>query len=288
MKRRWQEWLALWTIAALVVGACSMTGNSTVDGTPPTGTSRTGKFVWHDLLTADAEAAMRFYEGLLGWEFERTTRLGETYYLARLNGELVGGVVPVRSRERDRRISQWLGYVSVPSVERAVREVEARGGSVASGPRDLGAVGRAAIVRDLAGAPLGLATVASGDPPDVSMPAPGRFFWMEYLASDVSAALAFYHEVVGYSAENTSTMAGHYYLLKTDRDRAGLYANPVPESKSVWLPYVRVEDPAALSERVADLGGRVLLSPASGVREGSLAIVADPSGAVLALQRYPL
>jgi len=38
---------------------------------------------------------------------------------------------------------------------------------------------------------------------------------------------------------------------------------------------------------VAGLGGRVILAPASEVRNGSLAVVADPTGAVVALQKYP-
>jgi hypothetical protein len=38
---------------------------------------------------------------------------------------------------------------------------------------------------------------------------------------------------------------------------------------------------------VTGLGGRVLLEPSAQHRKGSLAIVADPSGAVVALQKFP-
>jgi hypothetical protein len=38
---------------------------------------------------------------------------------------------------------------------------------------------------------------------------------------------------------------------------------------------------------VPDLGGTVLFAPRPDVRSGSLAIVADPTGAALALQRWP-
>ena len=272
---------------ALVAGACATMGRTTVDGSAPTTTRLTGKFVWHDLLTDDVELATRFYSELLGWEFERGSRLGRPYYLARLDGAYVGGVVPLKPREPRRRVSQWVGYVSVPSVEQAARKAEAAGGSVARGPLNVGDVGRAALVRDPAGAPFGLATAAAGDPADESDPATGRFFWMEYLARDVPAALDFYRDVVGYRVDAAAGASG-YFLLETDRDRAGLYANPVTDAPPVWLPYIRVEDPAALAVRVAELGGRVLLDPASGARDGSFAIVADPSGAVFALQRYPM
>jgi len=40
--------------------------------------------------------------------------------------------------------------------------------------------------------------------------------------------------------------------------------------------------------RAAQLGGRVLLAPRSDLRDGTLALIADPTGAVLALQKWPL
>jgi predicted enzyme related to lactoylglutathione lyase len=55
-----------------------------------------------------------------------------------------------------------------------------------------------------------------------------------------------------------------------------------------WLPYVRVEDPAAMAARVASLGGRVLIPPSSGIRGGTLAVILDPTGGAMALQKWPL
>lgn len=287
MRKQWVQGLAICVLAASVAGACATTGRTTVDGSPPTGERLTGKFVWHDLLSDDPELAERFYAELLGWQFERTTRLGATYFIARVNGQAVAGLVPVPRREPARPVSQWIAYVSVPSVERAVRQVEARGGTVARGPVSVGGVGRAAIARDFAGAPFGIAAATGGDPPDGGEPVLGTFFWMEYLADDVAVALDFYRNVIGYRPDGSPNADG-YHLLASDRARGGLYANPVAETRPVWLPYVRVADPAALAARVSDLGGRVLLAPSNSVRAGSLAIVADPSGAVLALQRLPL
>jgi predicted enzyme related to lactoylglutathione lyase len=55
-----------------------------------------------------------------------------------------------------------------------------------------------------------------------------------------------------------------------------------------WLPYVRVADPAAVAARVEALDGEVLIAPADSVRAGSVALIADPSGAVLAVQKWPV
>jgi predicted enzyme related to lactoylglutathione lyase len=54
-----------------------------------------------------------------------------------------------------------------------------------------------------------------------------------------------------------------------------------------WLPYVLVDDPAALAGRVTGLGGRILVPAAPERRNGSLVVIADPGGAALALQKYP-
>ena len=58
--------------------------------------------------------------------------------------------------------------------------------------------------------------------------------------------------------------------------------------KPNWLPYLRVEDPAAMAARAESLGGRVILSPRPEIRGATVAIVADPTGGVVALQKWPL
>jgi len=64
--------------------------------------------------------------------------------------------------------------------------------------------------------------------------------------------------------------------------------NPWETVTPNWLPYIRVEDPAILVERVASLGGKVILAPSEDIRNGSVALIADPSGAAVALQRWPM
>jgi predicted enzyme related to lactoylglutathione lyase len=58
--------------------------------------------------------------------------------------------------------------------------------------------------------------------------------------------------------------------------------------KPNWLPYILVNDPPALAAKVAGLGGRVLLEPSAERRNHTLAIVADPTGGVVALQKFPM
>jgi uncharacterized protein len=276
--------------AVFLTLACSTRSKSAaptaVATAPPS--ALTGKFVWHDLVTEDPEACRRFYGALLGWEFEDTRRGDRPYILARAGGRYVAGIVAVPP-DASQELSQWLGYMSVPDVDAAAAKVTQAGGRALVAPREVGSIGRAAVVLDPQGAPVGLLRLAAGDPADEASPILGRFFWMEYLAKEPDAALSFYKDLAGYESQARETPAGTpYQVLTRERPRAGLMKSPIESVRPNWLSYVRVEDPAALAGRVVSLGGKVVVAPRTEIRNGTLAVVADPSGAVLALQKWPL
>jgi len=250
-----------------------------------------GAIIWHDLATEDVRASRQFYGQLLGWTFEETERMGRPYVLATLGGEYVAGMMEVTDQTPGRPDSQWLSFMSVESVDEAVAQTEMAGGTIIVAPVTLDRAGRVAVVADPQGAPLGLARLTAGVPRPPDTPTTGRFFWSEYLASDAGEALAFYRRLAGYTDEVTAQQAGiTYYVLRTGRPRAGLFAIPasVTNVKPNWLPYIMVTDPAGMAARAEQLGGRVLLRPNPQARAGTLAIVADPTGAAVALQKWPI
>jgi predicted enzyme related to lactoylglutathione lyase len=274
----------------------STTTTSTTIGTTKAAASKSattasadtiGKFVWFDLITDDLPAVRKFYGTLLGWEFTDVTRFGQPYVLARNYGRLVGGFVPVAPAPKQ-EVSQWIGYQSVENVDDAVTAVGKSGGRTLVAPVDLNGVGRAAVVADTQGAPFGLLRLKGGDPADEPAPTDGSFFWMEYLARDPNAAAGFYTRTFGYERSVTDRLGmSEYIVLSRGRARAGVLQAPKPEMRPTWLPYVMVTDPSDLITKVSSLGGTVLLEPRADVRRGSLAVVMDPSGAIVAFQRYP-
>lgn len=249
-----------------------------------------GKFVWFDLLTTDTPAVEKFYGGLFGWTFEAQKTRENPYKIARLGGTPVAGVVDVSARKSEVPNSTWLSYTSVSDVDKAAAEIKNRKGKVLREPADVGTYGRAAVVADAQGALLGLVKLAKGDPPDGALVPEGSFLWMEYVADDAPGALAFYKDALGYDVNRLDAVtAVEYFVLKSGGiSRAGLYPSPWKEVKSNWLPYVRVTDAAAAAKKVESLGGRVLLAPKPEIRNGTLAIVADPSGAAVALMQWPI
>ncbi|MDX1387565.1 MAG: VOC family protein [Acidobacteriota bacterium] len=105
---------------------------------------------------------------------------------------------------------------------------------------------------------------------------------------DVEASSEFYRDLVGFDIAKKVILEDteYVYFARDDDPRAGVIPRPKDEIRTHWLPYVRVEDPAALAARVEGLGGTVLLEPCEDVRQGTVAIVLDPSGAAVALQHW--
>lgn len=271
-----------------LVTACSVTVPGTTPVVSLSDEPLLGKFVWHDLVTDDPAAARRFYGTLLGWEFEQTTHpRGGDYTLISLNGRYLGGMIEVAD-PAGADYSRWLPYLSVADVDAAVRLTESAGGSTVVAPVELGDFGRAAAITDPQGAVLGVLRSRVGDPDD-SLPAgPGRIVWNEMLASDDAGAGRFYAALAGLEVSTLARRGGKYTLLRAQgRDRAGIMERPDSRVTPLWLTHFAVTDVDAAARRAAELGGRVLLAPSPDLREGKMAVVTDPGGAILALQQWP-
>ena len=108
------------------------------------------------------------------------------------------------------------------------------------------------------------------------------------MVPDRGPATSFYQELAGYEQEVFGAVEGStYYLMRREeRPRAGILKIPFEGVFPNWLPYVMVADPSAVAGRVESLGGVVLLRP-EGVSHGGSAIIADPTGAAFAVQKWP-
>lgn len=244
-----------------------------------------GKFVWHALLTDDANAAERFYGEIFGWSFESTSTEG--YTLIRSSGQPVGAIIEVERAKPEEPVTQWLSFLSVGDVDAAAALFENEG-TVYRQPMDVPGFGRVAVVADPHGAPLALLRSSSGDPPDGIEPPVGEFLWTDYVAQEPVAAGEFYRRLVGWEAKKHDSPTGDYWVMwHGDRGRAGMFADPWPSVRSNWLPYVRVENTQSSVDRAAQLGGEIALAPTPEVRKGTTAIVIDPQGAAVVLQSYP-
>jgi len=286
--KRFQGFLILTLL--VFITACATTIAPELSGISLSDKPLTGKFIWHDLITTDLEADKRFYSGLFGWRYEqRKGPKGKTYTLAKSGEHYVAGMVIEEKRKDGADVSRWLGYLSVADVALTVSENVAAGGATIVKPLEVGDFVRVAAITDPQGAVLGLAQSHIGDPDDSIAAARGRVVWNELLAADTAAAARFYQALVGYEVNVLERYDGKYTMLSADGvRRAGLLGNPLEGGEPLWLTYFGVSDVKATTSRVVGLGGRVLMPPSADIRDGKLALVIDPSGALLALQQWPM
>lgn len=287
-------------IAALLLvamfGACAtLTPDLPSITESPTGIRTTGKIVWHDLLTNTPAESRKFYEELFGWKFEKPgidIGFGDesSYMLIRHNGNLIGGMVDTNALGKEENISQWITMISVDDIDVAVQRVSADGGKILTPPRELRSRGTLSIVEDPTGAIVALIQTRDGDPADREADY-NDFLWDELWTSDVESASSFYSHVAAYDREDRvigDAGTNYHLLLGAGKARAGILENPFGDVPPVWVNYIRVEDPSAITARVEALGGKILLDTQSRDVGGKTAFIADPSGAGIALQTWPL
>jgi predicted enzyme related to lactoylglutathione lyase len=283
------------SVCLLAIGACAAPRAQIALPTvsqQPTQEHHVGQIVWYDLVTDDVAAAQAFYGPLLGWDFEAIGVDAQPYVVVRHDGQPIAGMASVDQGDVPLASAHWLSLMSVADVDAAVDEIRGGGGQVLVDPWTNESRGRMAVVSDPQGAVLALVRSATGDPP-ASLPdatPAGRWIWTELWAQDAAAAAAFYQGLAGYSTETTTAVDAAQYRVLTSggQPRAGLNQLPWPEVQPNWLPYIKVDDPAATARRAEELGGTVVIPPASDVRNGSLALLLDPSGAAFAVQRWPI
>ncbi len=282
-------------LALLAAGCTAVTVNLPPITETPTDERHNGKVVWRDLLTNTPEASRRFYGELFGWEFEQPRLFvgvgsGDSYMLIRHNGKLIGGMVDTNALGKQENISQWITTISVADIDAAVERVAGAGGKVVNAPESIGDRGRMAVIEDSTGALFAMVQTTGGDPAD-SEPVQNAWLWDELWTSDVDSATGFYRTVIGFEYEDheVENADRDYRVLRyADKPRAGVLKNPFENERPVWVNYVRVGDPSAVTAKVEELGGRVLVEAQSRPIGGEVAFIAGPSGAGVALQTWPL
>ena len=214
----------------------------------------------------------------------------DSYMLIRHEGKLIGGMFDATQLDAEDNVSQWVTILSSPDVDAAVTRARAGGAEIVTPPTALASRGRLAVLRDPEGALFAILTANGGDPA-LEEPVLDGFLWSEVWTSDVASTAGFYENVMGLKRDERDIpdMDGSYMLLTSGGEpRAGVLDNPFEGERPVWVNYLRVADPAAVTARVESLGGRIIIDAQPRDIGGTVAFIAGPSGAGIALQTWPL
>lgn len=123
----------------------------------------------------------------------------------------------------------------------------------------------------------------------VATHAPGRFCWVDLGTTDTADAKRFYAGLFGWSFEDRPIGNGQFYtmLFSGGKSVAALYQQDAQQQAMgippTWLSYISVESADRAAERTRTLGGTVLMDPFDVLDVGRMAMIQDPTGAVVAL-----
>ena len=121
-----------------------------------------GHFHWNELLTKDPERAKKFYSQTIGWSFDAMPMPdGTTYWVAKTDGQPVGGIFPTNRPGFESVPETWMSYLAVDDVDARVKKATGAGAKLMRPIFDIPNVGRIAILTEPGGAGVGWMTPAN-------------------------------------------------------------------------------------------------------------------------------
>jgi uncharacterized protein len=255
---------------------------------------------WVDASEPDPEAALDFYGGLFGWEFEDAMPPGSVgkYFIARgettgssifdLSGAVRSGdVAAVRSiPEAAPPRAMWNTYFWVDSADEVASKIHGAGGGVVMEPFDFMYACRMAVFSDPEGAAFGVWEAKEHKGARL-VNDPGALVFNGLNTRDVEGARSFYGSVFGWQtlaigggAEGWSLPGYGDYLgryhpdLRKQMAEAGApegfedvvasiipIADDQPDMPAHWSVTFAVDDADATAAKATELGGKVIVAP---------------------------
>jgi uncharacterized protein len=230
---------------------------------------------WTDLQTPDQAGAKKFYNAVLGWDYDDSPLGDGTFYsmatvkgkhVAAISGAPPEGVPP-----------HWNVYVTVADVDASAEKVPGAGGMVIAPPFDVMDAGRMAVVADPTGGMLCLWSPKDNIGAQL-VNETGALCWEELMSTDIPKAAAFYEQIFGWEAAPVPDMSYTEFKLG-DRSIGGAMNPPMEGIPTVWGIYFAVDDTDKAVELVKANGGSVFQGPMD-IEPGRFAVCADPQGAM--------
>jgi predicted enzyme related to lactoylglutathione lyase len=256
---------------------------------------------WVDVSEPDPDAAVAFYGGLFGWEFEDVipSSSESRYFIAQhattsssifdTSGDVRGGdVAAVRSiPDGAPPTAMWNTYFWVDSADEAASKVRDAGGGVANGPFDFMDAARVAVLTDREGAAF-CVWEAKEHKGARLVNDPGALVFNNLNTRDVEGARSFYGSVFGWQ---TGPIGGgaegwklpgygdwlereHHPELRNQMAEAGApegfedvvgsiipIADDQPDTPAHWSVTFAVDDADATAKKASELGGKVIVPP---------------------------
>lgn len=264
---------------------------------------------WVDTSQPDPKAALPFYRGLCGWDFEdmMPPESEGSYFIGRIRG---GDVAAVGSTpEGAPAVATWNTYIWVDSADDTADRVRAAGGAVVSEPFDVLDSGRMAVLADPEGAVF-MAWQPKNHKGAQIVNEHGSLNFNGLATRDAEAAKAFYGEVFGW--QTLALPGGDMWTLPAYGDhleegtpglrkqQAEMGApegfidvvaalSPIAaddsETPAHWSVTFGVDNADATVAKARELGGEILAGPLDAPWT-RMAVIKDPQGATFIASQF--
>ena len=264
---------------------------------------------WVDTSQPDPAAAVAFYGGLFGWDFENVMPEGSggEYFIGRIRGGDVAAVGSIP--EGAPPMAMWNSYIWVDSADETAAKVKSAGGSVVTEPFDVMDAGRMAVLSDPEGAVF-CAWEAKNNKGAQVVNEHGSLNFNGLATRDPEAAKAFYGAVFGWTVLDLPagfmwTLPGYGDHLEENspglREQMGQMGapdgfidvvaalNPIAAGDSDtlahWSVTFAVDDADAAAAKARERGAEIVAEPfdAPWTR---MAVIKDPQGALFIASQF--
>lgn len=247
-----------------------------------------GRFVWHEVMTTDPDAAIEFYQKVIGWSLMPWDADPNYRMFAWKNAPMAGVMLLPEEARQAAAPPHWLTYISVRDVDATLAQASGLGARTYLEPMDVPTVGRLAVLADPQGATFAIfrAENAGHITDDMTV---GDFSWHELATDDWKTAWEFYQALFGWEHDHDFDMGpvmGTYWMFRRpggSRPLGGMFNRPPEIPVANWLPYVHVKNADTTAATAARHGGRVVHGPMEVPGGDRIAQILDPQGALFAV-----
>ena len=246
-----------------------------------------GRFLWHELVTADLKAAGRFFTTIADWKTEGWDQKPDYQMFVAKTGPMAGlAVLDAQSRAAGAR-PHWLTYIGSPDAAETGRQAVALGGRILKPLTEMPPVGKWVVLQDPQGAVFAAFTPSQAPTAPEHPVELGDFSWHELATSDGKAAFEFYKKLFGWQETSAMDMGpdlGVYQMYgRGGAPLGGIYNKPKKApGPSAWLPYIRVTDARTTPAATTKGGGQVINGPLEVPGGDWITMALDPQGSPFA------
>jgi predicted enzyme related to lactoylglutathione lyase len=235
-------------------------------------------FVHIELATSDPAKAKAFYSALFGWSFNDMPVGPMIYSTFYPSSEPGGGIFKMPDVP-----TFWLAYVGVKDINESTEKAKSLGATIYRGPQEIPNIGWMTILVDPTGATIAMFQPKDGAQPPTGGKAGNPFVHLELCTPDTAAAKTFYTSLFGWSFQDMDMGGGMIYSTFKPSSGPGGGLFTMPGVPTAWLAYVGVDDINAATDKAKSLGATIHRGPQEIPNIGSFTILADPTGATIAL-----